>query len=297
MGNQNGGDKGQQGQQGGSTGGSGEERPQGIVIGDKTYTPEEVAQIVAQQKELEQKVAKYADVDKALSRYEMDPKGFIEHADGAFAVLSELIDKKVIDEKGNVLIQPGTPPAKDKGNEMDDLAALLGQQGSGNQDGDNALPPAAAKALQSISTLEEKLDKVVNTLSKLDETQADIIRVNLQDKIMAKHDILEEKDVSAILGIAMKDRTKDVYAHAEDYAKQKKERLDQMKAEWAKELGIDLKRYNENKLLESGPQGGASILTKGKKLAFRGRGRGDDVVTPLQATMEYLSRVREQGGR
>lgn len=291
-------DKGDKGQQGNSTEDSGKGNPQGVVIGDKTYTPEEVAQIVAQQKELQEKVAKYADIDKALSRYEMDPKGFIEHADGAFAVLSELIEKNVIDEKGNVLVQPGSSSgSSSKGVDTDDLAVLLGQQGGGDKGGDDTLPPAAAKALQTISTLEEKLDKVVNTLSKLDETQADIIRVNLQDKIMAKHDILEEKDVSAILGIAMKDRTKDVYAHAEDYAKQKKEKLDQMKAEWAKELGIDLKRYNENKLLESGPQGGASILTKGKKLAFRGRGRGDDVVTPLQATMEYLSRVREQGGR
>ena len=265
-----------------------------LQVGDKAYTPEDVTKLINSQATATQAMQEVAEIKAAAEKYGIDPKTFVEQAEGSFSVMSSLMDQGVIDNKGTLLRKENNPKVVvgdlEKESSLDDLFGISGQQ---TQDkGKDKTMNIVLDALKKIPELVEQSKKTAEQVAALDQTQANIIRTSIQDKILLKHPGLDSEDVSRVLAQAMQDRSKDVYEHARTLAEKKGGQLDEIRKQHAKEFGIDLKKYDENKLLESEPGGGAAILIEGKKMSFKKGVKGS--VTPKEAMMDFMSRSAQK---
>ena len=227
-----------------------------------------------------QKLQENADINTAIARYNTDPKTFLQQAEGAFAVMSDLIGQGLIDEQGKVipaaptLPQPTTiPPA------VVQPASQPIVPGQPSTISDDAVARIVAKAL------DDKLTPVQKAIGELDNTQTNMIRTTLGTQIKAAHPDLSDQDISQVFATAMKDNTKDLFGHAEVVAAQKKEMLGAYREHYAKEFGIDLAEHDANKLWEQGPEGGAAAVFKGKKFSFKD---GKDSISPRRAAENFF---------
>lgn len=262
-----------------------------LQVGDKTYTPEDVAMLVNGQATATQAMQEVADIKAAAEKYGIDPKTFVEQAEGSFSVMSTLIDQGVIDSKGAILETKPGPDTSLKPETDDSLEGLFGVPKPTQPTGNDKTMSVIQDALQKIPELVEQNKKLTEQLESLDQTQSNIIRTNIQEKIQDKFKNLDTEDVSRVFALAMQDRSKDVYVHAEAFSKVKSARTDELRKQHAEEFGIDLDKYNENKLLESEPGYGAAVQVKGKKLSFK---KKDGAVTPKQATVDFLNRQMQK---
>ena len=135
--------------------------------------------------------------------------------------------------------------------------------------------------LDAMKALTEKVTAV-------DKTQGDMIRINLEEKVMGKFPNLKPNDVSQVFGKAMDDRSKSLWDHAEAASKAKASNISALREEHAKEFGVNLEKFDENKLKEQGAEGGAGALFKGKKFSFDPKKEDADAVSPRQAAMEFI---------
>lgn len=257
-----------------------EEEPSGLKVGDKTYTPQDVEQILAQQNILQTSLSELDSVKQAVSRYGIDPQTFVINAEGAFSVMSKLLDEGVIDNQGNVI-------GKKEG-----VGKIEGGQGIG---GETFIPPKVATnnqgpdsvALAALEMLTQKLDAVSKTVESIDKTQSSIIRTNLEEKLRSKYPVLGPDDTSRVIATALRDRSKDVFTHAENFANAKTVELARLREEHAKEFGVDLKSFDENKIVDPGNDGGVSTMLKGRKISFRNI-KGQETITPSQAIKDFM---------
>jgi len=274
------------------SGGTDQGTPQGVSVGDKTYTAEDVKSLIDNQAAATQKAQEMADITTAIDRYGTDPKTFLQQADGAFSVMSDLIASGVIDERGQVVekeIPRPTQPAAE---------TVESQMLSRNQQGGN---PASQQTTESISQdaiaklVSEKIDAalqpITGAIGELDKTQTNMLRSTLGNQIKSKFPSLNEDDISNVFATAMQDNSKDLFGHAEIRAEHRKGRTAEDRVRYAKEFGVDLDKFDENKLWEQGPGGGAAAIFKDKRISFKG---GKDSVTPKEAATAFLK--RQHGG-
>lgn len=275
-----------------------------LQIGDKTFKAEDVENLVNNSALATQKLQEVADVTAALSRYGIDAKTFVGQAEGAFSVMTELMDKGIVDAKGNLLIDPKT--GKSSADDDDDpLAALLGGKddrgklpdsletlfGAKSGASDNKAVAAIASALGSIREVSEKLDNLGQRVDNIDQTQYSFLRTNIQEKLQDKYKNLDADDISRVIARASRDKSKSVFDHAKAESENKSIRLQEIRKQHAKEFGIDLDKFDENKLNEQGSEGGAAVILGNKKPSFK---RGKDSVSPREATEAMFSKFRSQ---
>lgn len=263
-----------------------------VKVGEKEYSAEDVQNLVNQQATATQKTQEVAAVLAAAQKYGVDPETYIAQAEGAFGVMTQLINDKIIDEKGNILqVKAKETPGKTETDGDDELAKLfdLPAVGTQNLKGIDKVAAIVAKALSPQLDALKKLGERVDTV---DKTQGDMIRLNLQEKVMDKFPVLKPSDVSQVFGSAMNDRSKSLWEHAEALAGMKTAELNELRKTHAKEFGVDVAKFDENKLKEQEAAGGAGVLFKGKKFSFNARSDDAEKVDPAKAAMEYLERVR-----
>lgn len=252
---------------------------QGVQVGDKVYGPQEVEAMIIQQNAVKAELEQLAVVKETVAKYGIDPQTFVANAEGAFSVMSRLIDEGIIDQQGKVV---------EKGSKSE-VSSITSPTPSVS-----SIPNPALNALASVDALNARIQKMEQILESVDKTQASLIRSNLEKEIRSKHPVLDQDDMSRIVTIALKDRTKSIFDHAQDIATMKEKQKLQLRAEHAKEFGIDLNTFDENKLLEPTAGGGAGVLFKDKKFSFK---KIDDpnAITPFQAAKRLLS-LRLGGG-
>lgn len=262
-----------------------------IEIEGKVFTKADVENLVKMQKGATEKSQQVAAVLSAAEKYGVDPETYVDQAEGAFGALTKLIDEGLIDNKGNVLKKEiKEDPLKGKEEEVD-LEELLGLSGSSESKIPKGLDKVAAviqKALEPQLEVTESLKKKVETI---DKTQGEMIRLSLQEKILEKYPTLSPKDVSQVFARAMDDKSKGMWDHAKDLNSEKEVELKGLRRQHAEEFGIDLEKFDENKMLEQDSKGGAGVLYKGKKFSFQPEKEGEDV-DPRKAAMEYIERVK-----
>lgn len=269
-------------QQGGKDGNNSDKITVRIGEESKTLTADDVKGLLEKEASVTQKAQSVAEVMKAADRYGLTPEEFLLQSEGAFRTMANLMDHGVIDKTGKIITEskPKDEGAKNRGNQ-----SLGGNQGgSGNQTDD--VLSIVKQAMGDV------LGPVTKRMEQLESDQDNLIRLDFERQLMKAHPNLDKDDVSRIFATASHDRKKTLFDHAADYAADKDKKLNSMKAEWAKEMGIDLEQAN--RLKEMGSEGGASALIKGKKVKFGASSKDPNVVSPLKAAREFLARQRLQ---
>jgi len=262
-----------------------------IQVDGKDYSVEDVQNIIKQGQSATQKAQEVAGVLAAAEKYGVDPETYVAQAEGAFGVMSQLIADKVIDEKGNIL-KATVQKTPEKDPEGDDDLMKLFNLPAGDTSSLKGADKIAAIVSKALGPQFDEIKKLGERVAAVDKTQGDMIRLNLQEKVMAKFPVLKPSDVSQAFGSAMNDRSKSLWEHAEALANVKTAELASLRTTHAKEFGIDLTKFDENKLKEQEAGGGAGVLFKGKKFSFDPKKGDTDSVSPLKASMEFLERSR-----
>jgi len=265
-----------------------------IEVDGKSYSTEDVQNLVKQGAAATQKTQEVAGILAAAEKYGVDVETYLGQAEGAFGVMSQLIADKVIDEQGNTIKKQVKPkPTDDKQDEEVDLDKLFNLT-AGDTKGLQGADKVAAIVAKALSPQLEAMEKLGERVAAVDKTQGDMIRLNLEEKVMSKFPNLKPNDVSQVFGSAMQDRSKSLWDHAETASKAKASDISALREEHAKEFGVDLTKFDENKIKEQEAGGGAGVLFKGKKFSFNPK-RGDkESVTPLQAANEWIEARRSE---
>jgi len=167
----------------------GDETPteQKIVIGEgedaQEYTAEQVAELVQAQATATQKSQESAALLQAAEKYGIDPKVYVEQAEGSFARMAELIQDGVIDEQGQVIKapepkipKPGAPPIETR--------------------------PSETKALEIVARALKTLEGRVDTMA---DDQTSMIRMDIDKELRKKYQEFDGDDVSRLFGQAKVD--------------------------------------------------------------------------------------------
>ena len=258
-----------------------------IEVDGRSYSVEDVQNLVKQGTSATEKTKEVAAIKAAAEKYGVDVDTYLGQAEGAFGVMSQLITDKVIDEKGNIIKVEVKKPA-DGGSEGEtDLEKLFNLSGGeqGNLKGADKVAAIVAKAL---GPQLEEMKKLGDRVAAVDKTQGDMIRLNLEEKVTGKFPNLRPSDVSQVFGSAMNDRSKSLWEHAEIASKAKASDLSVLREEHAKEFGVNLEKFDENKLKEQEAGGGAGVLFKGKKFSFNAKHGDKDTISPAKAAAEYI---------
>jgi len=240
----------------------------------QTLTSEDVVNLKAQQASATQKSQQVASILQAAEKFGMTPEQLLTQAEGAFSVMTDLIDRKLINEKGEILSPAADPPPA-----RPDVPVVPLDTST------------TASELKRIMTTLKGLEAIPDRLKQIENDQSFILRTGLSDKIKARHPELSDEDISRAFAAAMSDPAKKpVWDHAADLSTQKKTLQAQIRADHAKEFGINITEFDENKLMEQSGEG-ASAHFKGKKFSFRkGKRAGENSVSPMEAATEYLNR-------
>lgn len=234
-------------------------------------------------------VAPVADkIRKASEKYDVDPDTYIQQAEGSFATIGKLIEGKVIDDQGNVVVEKKAPVEDPKKTKPKGELASFDTKGLV---GDEKTAAVIMKALEPIA---ERMKTIEGRQTKMGEDFSLSRRLDLERDMKQKFDNLDEYDVSRVFGVAMNDQTKNLWEHAEAYSKDKATRVAKDRAGFAEEFGVNLEDYEKrNAMQDMSPAEGMAQVTSGKKLSFKNR-RGDkDAVTPRKAMVEFFRGQKE----
>jgi len=269
----------------GDGGGADEGNPQGVTVGEKTYSAEDVKGMINNQAAATQALQDNADLKTTLERYGTDQATYLQQADGAFAVMSDLIASGVINEQGQVIEKK---PAQSSPEQQ----VLMNQLQNQNSSPPVTPPQSAGVSEEAISSIVAKalgdtLGPIQKAITELDNTQTNMIRTTLGEQIKGKFNDLDDRDISQVFANAMNDNSKDLFGHAEVINAEKKEVMGGLRKKYAEEFGVDLDEHDANILFEQGPGGGASVIAQGKKLSFK---KSEGAVTPRQAAQEFFQR-------
>jgi hypothetical protein len=258
-----------------------------ITVGDKSYSANDVQSMLAAQAEATRVLQQFSEVQKAAQRYGVSPIDFVRQAEGSFAAVSDLIDKKIIDEQGN-LLQKGAL-GDDEGD--DDLLALLGVKETPPQ-GPAATPPGAppgagkTKALlRAFQEIKGSTGQLAREVEQLKKDNAALLRYNLATKLQASFPELVEEDVNLVLERARGDRTKSLAEHAKLVVEKRRSVEDQARKALAKQLGIEDLDNHLNSLKQQ-KEGGIGTMFQGKKISFKPKDANS--VHPREAAEAYL---------
>lgn len=273
-----------------------------IKVGEKEYTPEDITKLEGSVKELgtkaqtaEQRAESFKAVEEFCAKYNLDPAGLVENADGAFILTNRLIEEGIIDPSGKVLVSKTAPKGKGKEtndpppDDDEDLDALLEEKGSKST-------PGKAQKLEAIiqKALKGSIEPLSKTLEELTTVQTGMLRDRWEQRIKEKFPNLESDDVSRVFRVAAEDKKHSLLEIAEAASKQKSTAMDSLRKKHAEEFGINLEEFDRNKLQEKGSEGGAAILAQGRKFSLskrRMQDSGGKLVDPKDASLEYLKKI------
>jgi len=249
-----------------------------VKVGDeeKTFTPEDVTNLLAQQAEATKKSQQVTPLLDMAARYGVSVEDLATNAEGTFGLMSKLIDEGIINDKGEIITKtPGTPP--------DPMVPPV-VPGTPAPGGTKQLE-VAMKAL--IDPLATKLESIEESNIRLRSDNANLMRLRISDKLESKFPEFSSSDIATVFSMAEKDPNVSLLDHANKLNEDKKAGIAAQEAEFVKKYGIDIEKAKEAHAFEQDPQGAAAAVVSGKKISFK---RGDDAVTPAQASQKFFSK-------
>lgn len=251
--------------------------------GEKVLTTDDVQNLVNQASSVATNSQKVANILKTVERYETDPDTYLQNAESAFAVMNLLMDKGIIDNKGELITKVETSTEDDDKKKLQ----IPGAEGTSEKTADIVM-----------KALAPNLEKLGERLDGLERGQSGLLRRGMKQDVQAKYPNFGDEDVARLMRIAQEDRRKGLWEHAEELDKGMQTGQAETRKKYAKEFDVDLEQFDANKLKEQDAEGGgASIIAKGKKFMLPGRQRrmkkvGDEsVVDPAEATKEHFANL------
>jgi len=241
--------------------------------------------------------AKLKVVQDFMTKYNLDPEGFVENADGAFTLVNKLIEDGVIDTSGKLLVGKGTGKGPgDKGGpgpgdfSLDEL--LKGKAGKDSGDtkgliGEEKLAALVAKAIGPTMTAMNK------SLEEVTLVQTNMLRGQWEAKIQGQFPNLTTDDVRKVFSEAAVRPKEGLLEIAKELSERKSTERGTLEKELAVKWGVNLEEFAAaNAMKEKGPEGGAAVMFQGKKftLSKRRAAGNKDFVDPGKASLEYLKK-------
>lgn len=224
-----------------------------------------------------------ARLKEVSGKYGVDPTNYLAQAEGALGVISDLIEKGVIDERGEIVQHSNSSRKGGEGTgKAPDLDDLFGSTGDDKGKGASDVNEIVTKALGPIA---QKLDQ-------LSEIQAGMIRENYGKRIKESFSNLDDEDVSRVFASYQRNRSVPLMEHAKKMSEKKAGFLENYEKQLAEKWGVDLDKVkgakDENDVKDA-QKGGPGVLFQGKKFSMRQK--GDDFVNPREAARAYLDKV------
>lgn len=240
---------------------------------EKTFTAEDVSNLLNQQAGATQQTQKAAALIAAAAKYSIEPEQYVQHAEGAIATMSNLIDAGVIDQQGNVI---------DKKVVVDSSKNVSLTKEENNP------------AQEALTKIQATLGGIIKRIEQVEEDTNQTTQIELERTVQGKYPDLDKGDVSRLLGIAMKAPEKGLWQHAEEMSERKKDWKVGLRKSYAKEFDVNLDEFDANKLKEQDSEGGATVVLGGRKLSFNAKKSDPNTITPKQAMTEFLRKQRAQ---
>lgn len=245
-----------------------------VTIGDeeKTFTAEDITNLIAQQAGATQASQEAAAAIKAAQQFEVPVDQFVSEAKNSFAVIQKLLDDGVIDTNGDPITRsPAAPTPRPAGPQ--------------------ALPlnPQQMSEVKNIGLVMDAIKSIDSKVNKLEESSNHLFRLRLETDLRDKHPEMSTRQISEVIGRAANDpQRRSVWEHGKIMVEELKGQAASTRAHYAKEFGVNLDEFDQNKLNEQDAGGGAGALIKGKKLSFTKK--GDGYVHPTQAAASFFGR-------
>lgn len=244
---------------------------------EKTYTAEEITNLVKQQASATQKTQKAAPVLKLAEKYGADPEQLAAHADAAFTRLNQWKEQGLLDDNFEIIKQEATSnsPANSDPGQAGGYQPPAGNVGGVSED---KIAEVIQKALQPVN---QRLDQFEQTTSK-------ITNYELSTKLTEKYPDMGGDEIGKVFYRAKSDPQKNFWQHAEDVSKEQEQRDNEIFMKRAKSMGINIDEAQErNKLKEQAAEGGASAMFQNKKITLFPK-KGENSVTAQDAAQQYI---------
>jgi len=261
----------------------------------KEFTPDElqgyVANLIKQQASATQLTQEYAPLKKLCDAYKAKPEDVALQADALFKKVTKWQDDGFLDDNFEIASRQRPSQRSDDDDEtnLDDLLAKHKTGNSFNSEdvtklANKAIEDAKAPLLQKINKLEQGIEMLSN--------------FHIEGKLKEKYPALEGEDIARAMHMARTDSSKNLLQHAEDIATQKQTKMGELEKQFAQKYGVDIDKYNENKLNQQSADGGVLPMFKGKRIALSDRRKGEDGVTARDAMMAHFQakEAAVQGG-
>jgi len=252
-----------------------------LKVGDKEYSAQDVEALLTQMRSIQSKEESLSELIKMSEAIGMEPGEFGKQGVAALTVINNLLDKGVIDEKGNLVEKK----AQDKDNKgLDDIFNLNDKGKDKDKMAASSVEEIVAKAIGPVM---ESIKGFESKITGIEDVQTSMLRSSYSDQIRGKYPELTDEDVAKVFGVAMSDKTKSLWEHAKTVAEAKSSARAEIEKEFAKKHGLDYDKMNENRLKEQSGEGGAPPGPgEGKKISWRGV--DDNAVDPADLAAEYF---------
>lgn len=261
------------------SGTSDQTKPAALEIEGKTYSQEDLTNLVKQHGEITQKSQLASKALTAAERYQVDVDTYVQNAEASFALMNQLIQEGVIDESGKIIKK-----------ETQQAAQTPTQR---------AVIPGLSKAenvsVEALTEFHKKFGTLEEEVNRLREDNVGLMRLRLQDKLADQFPDLDEDDIAKVMATAYRaNGKKPVVEIAKEASNAKKEWMLKQEEAFAKKYGLDTAELNRKRqFIESDPAQGAGLLAQGKKMVFQPKKGDTNAVTPKQAMAEFMRRRME----
>ena len=247
----------------------------------KSFTVDDVKNLVSQQASATQKTQEVAAIVALAERHKIPVADLAQQVDGLFGRVTELMDKGILDEEGQLIERTPSPPAP----------VIPDTPGFGFSPDPSPPPIAGGGAEQAANAALESLKSDVKEMKegykKMESSTAMFLQDRIKGRILEINPEFSDRDAAHVLKKAQEDTSKTLEQHIEAHKTTKKDYETSQQEKYAKHFGINLPTFNENRLKEQDAKGGGfSGFFKGKKFSFK-KG-GEDTVTPRKAMEEAL---------
>jgi len=242
-----------------------------------TLTAEDVVNLKKQQASATQKTQQVAEILDVANRQGLDPVTFAKNAEVAFGLLGAFRHRGYINDDGEI-VEPQQPPKTPSNDDWDTRVQNLPYDRQVKKEDSN-----------EVKALKTALAGLQGTVEDMRRDQAVIIRKGISDNVRKEYPNLDEEDISKILNISMKDRSKGIYDHAKELSESKSKFLSDLEMDVAKKYGIDIEAYNKKKSM--GPDGGIGAVLGERKVSFNPKGPNE--IHPDEALREWEKLQRQ----
>jgi len=245
-----------------------EQSSTGIELDGKTYSPGEIKELVQKAAQAEEMITRTKPFTTVAERYQVEPEEFVSQAERALQLIPQLIEHGIITENGEINLKREARRSEE--------------------------PPVISAKPKDVSNTElnelsTKVAEMVETIENLRNDNTKLVRLELRREIQKRYPELSDEDVSKLIVKASTERTKPVFDLAKEAVVEKTRTQEELRARFAKEFGIDLAKFDANKIREPGPEGGLGSKFKGKKIVLTNRKIEKGQVSTRDAVREYLN--------